>query len=134
MEACDFIQLRTADIMWPRPEEFTITRVYRDRAWFASVLPKLQEFKDELARGVPLPPQKAKVVRRKAVKRHACHITSDDEDSDEQDDHLDPEQVAVVAAAVVAPGAEADVLQGVVQNVLDDVVQEVENEPEDDSP
>ena len=103
LEVCDFIQLRTANITWPEPEEFVVTRVHRDRKWFADVLPKLVEFKEELARGVPLPPPpKPRAKRQRTAKPVVCEIVSDDEEDDprEQDDHRDGGTVAGVAAAL----------------------------------
>ena len=40
-EDCDFVQYRPADP--PKPEEFVIVRVKRDREWFKSKLPAIQE-------------------------------------------------------------------------------------------
>ena len=42
LEECDFVQYR------PDPEIMTITRVTRDREWFAQALPILKSFWDEL--------------------------------------------------------------------------------------
>ena len=125
LEVCDFVQLRTAGITWPEPEEFTITRVHRDREWFARVLPELEAFKAELARGVPRPPSpKPKAARkRKATKKPVvCELVSDDEGDDEgQDDPRDASHVATIAADVGQ-----DVLVAAVLAVHQDIVQDTQ--------
>ena len=44
LEECDFIQYRPANTesIPPRPEEFVVVRVHRDRAWFAKNLPVME--------------------------------------------------------------------------------------------
>jgi hypothetical protein len=42
LEVCDFIQYR------PDPYEFVVTRVERDREWFAQKLPIMKAFWDEV--------------------------------------------------------------------------------------
>ena len=131
---------------WPDPEEFTITRVNRDREWFARVLPELQKFKDELAAGVPLPsPPKPRAARKR--KPQKCAIVSEDEDDGKagDDDHADPAALSAIGSAIgneppaAAPTANAstvftasavgsptgsDVLHTAMLNVYKDILSE----------
>lgn len=127
LEVCDFVQLRTAGLTWPHPEEFTVTRVTRDRDWFARVLPELVAFKEELAAGVPLPPEPKPRAKRRKLKQPVCEIHSDDEREDPAAD--DPTDVAAVAAAVTwqaDPLNPLNPLNGVVLQVHKDIVKDVE--------
>ena len=53
LEECDFIQYRpgNTESVPPRPEEFVIVRVKRDRAWFQSQLPKMRAVWDRIVKG-----------------------------------------------------------------------------------
>jgi hypothetical protein len=37
LEEADFIQYKPAETNWPKPEEFIVTNVKRDREWFATI-------------------------------------------------------------------------------------------------
>ena len=37
LEEADFIQYKPAETNWPKPEEFIVTNVKRDRDWFATI-------------------------------------------------------------------------------------------------
>jgi len=81
LEECDFIQYKSADFNWPKPEEFVVTRVARDRAWFERYLPAMEQFWQKVLyhreHGIEKP--KPKSTRKK--KEHVCEIVinSDDE-------------------------------------------------------
>ena len=53
LEECDFIQYRPADAVSvpPRPEEFVVVRVVRDRAWFQANLPAMKAAWDRICSG-----------------------------------------------------------------------------------
>jgi hypothetical protein len=42
LESCDFIQYKPEEITWPKPVEFVVTHVKRDREWFAEKLPIME--------------------------------------------------------------------------------------------
>ena len=44
LESCDFIQYKPDEITWPKPSEFQVTHVVRDRQWFAEKLPIMDAF------------------------------------------------------------------------------------------
>ena len=44
LEECDFIQYKPGDFNWPKPEEFVVVNVKRDREWFEKYLPVMDEF------------------------------------------------------------------------------------------
>ena len=44
LESCDFIQYKPEEITWPKPAEFMLTHVKRDREWFKEKLPIMEEF------------------------------------------------------------------------------------------
>jgi putative phage-type endonuclease len=70
LEECDFIQYRPGDerTVPPKPEEFVVVRVTRDRAWFEKNLPAMKAAWDRICRGrthglcelVPEPPSQFK--------------------------------------------------------------------------
>ena len=53
LEECDFIQYRPGDTesVPPKPEEFVIVRVKRDRAWFQAQLTKMRAVWDRIVKG-----------------------------------------------------------------------------------
>jgi len=53
LEECDFVQYRPGDTesVPPKPEEFVVVRVHRDRAWFARVLPVLERVWQRVLKG-----------------------------------------------------------------------------------
>jgi putative phage-type endonuclease len=83
LEVCDFIQYRPGP-----PEEFEVTEVVRDRAWFARILPIAKAFWDQvlLRRQIGLceveddeSDESIPVIAAGLVKEYVCEIESDDE-------------------------------------------------------
>ena len=82
LEACDFIQYRPGP-----PEEFEVTEVIRDRAWFARILPIAKAFWDQvlLRRQIGLcevedeDDESIPVIAAGLVKDYVCELESDDE-------------------------------------------------------
>ena len=91
LEEADFIQYKPAETNWPKPEEFDVVNVKRDREWWKTNLPIMDEFwkkvlyfrehTDEL----PLPKLKKTRVK-KEVEPSKCEIQTL---SDEDDYHED---------------------------------------------
>lgn len=48
LESADFIQYKPAETNWPKPEEFDVVNVPRDRGWFEKYLPVMREFWDKV--------------------------------------------------------------------------------------
>jgi putative phage-type endonuclease len=48
LESADFIQYKPAETNWPRPEEFDVVNVKRDREWWKTYLPVMREFWDKV--------------------------------------------------------------------------------------
>ena len=48
LESADFIQYKPAETNWPRPEEFDVVNVPRDREWFKTYLPVMRESWDKV--------------------------------------------------------------------------------------
>ena len=83
LEECDFIQYKPAEFNWPKPEEFVVVNVKRDREWFEKYLPVMDEFwklvLHHREHGIEPPPQKKK--RTPKVKEiPKCEIVTDSED------------------------------------------------------
>lgn len=83
LEVCDFIQYRPGP-----PEEFEVTEVVRDRAWFERILPIAKAFWDQvlLRRQIGLceveddeDDESIPVIAAGLVKEYVCEIESDDE-------------------------------------------------------
>ena len=78
-----FIQYKPRCMTWPKPEEFDITMVPRDRQWFADKLPVLQSFYDEMktaqeaARAAPLPEDEPRVKRARVGAAPVCQMVAD---------------------------------------------------------
>lgn len=53
LEECDFVQYRpgNTESVPPRPEEFVVVRVHRDREWFAKALPVLEAVWQRVLKG-----------------------------------------------------------------------------------
>jgi hypothetical protein len=53
LEECDFVQYRPGDTESapPKPEEFVVVRVHRDREWFAKALPVLERVWQRVLKG-----------------------------------------------------------------------------------
>ena len=69
LESADFIQYKPAATNWPKPEEFDVVNVPRDREWFKTYLPVMKEFWDKVLyfreHKDELPAPKLKKTRRK---------------------------------------------------------------------
>ena len=48
LEEADFIQYKPAETNWPKPEEFDVVNVKRDREWWKTYLPVMREFWDKV--------------------------------------------------------------------------------------
>ena len=79
LEEARFIQYKPAETNWPRPEEFDVTVVKRDREWFKTYLPVMREFWDrvlyyrEHLDELPMPKEK-KTRKKKEVEPPKCEI------------------------------------------------------------
>src|SRR6056300_1047388 len=69
LEEADFIQYKPAETNWPRPEEFDVVTVKRDREWWKTYLPVMRDFWDKVLyyreHLDELPPPKLKKTRKK---------------------------------------------------------------------
>jgi putative phage-type endonuclease len=69
LEEADFIQYKPAETNWPRPEEFVVVNVKRDREWWNTYLPVMREFWDKVLyhreHGIEEPEPKPKRTRKK---------------------------------------------------------------------
>lgn len=86
LESCDFIQYKPVSITWPKPAEFVVTHVKRDRVWFSDSLPVFDVFWQRVqwcrANGAPeLPVKKVRVLKKKEKKIRGCSVI-DYEDED----------------------------------------------------
>ena len=84
LEEAVFIQYKPAEIAWPGPEEFVVTEVSRDRAWFADQFPVMKEFWDKVLwhreHGCDeiLPkPRKPRATTKKKKEDAKCEILED---------------------------------------------------------
>lgn len=85
LESCDFIQYKPAEFNWPKPEEFVVVHVKRDRGWFEKYLPVMREFWEKVLwhreHGI-VPPEPKKKRPRKEEPPPECEIMDiSDEDS-----------------------------------------------------
>lgn len=99
LESCDFIQYKPEELTWPKPEEFQVTHVKRDREWFKTYLPVMEAFWQRViyhrANGCDAIMPKPK--RKRAVKpkpKPVCRIMDifEAEDKDEQPGEQQEEQ------------------------------------------
>ena len=83
LEEADFIQYKPAETNWPKPEEFYVTNVKRDREWFAKYLPIMEDFWQKVLYhreyGIDDPPPK-KTRKKKELTRPECPISTDTDD------------------------------------------------------
>jgi hypothetical protein len=95
LESCDFIQYKPDEITWPKPAEFQVTHVVRDRQWFAEKLPIMDAFWKRVlwhrANGVEdllKPPRKprAKKVKVTPVVSRIQEYDEDQESSSSEDE------------------------------------------------
>ena len=68
---------------WPKPSEFIVTNVKRDRDWFAKYMPIMRDFWDKVIyhreHGIDDPPPK-KTRKKKELIRPECTIETDSDD------------------------------------------------------
>ena len=83
LEEADFIQYKPAETNWPRPEEFTVVNVKRDREWWEKYFPVMEEFWQKVLHhrehGIEVPEPKVRKPRKKKV--IPCEIEVDPEDT-----------------------------------------------------
>jgi|TARA_B110000114_G_C15094173_1_gene400331 putative phage-type endonuclease len=83
LEEADFIQYKPALTNWPRPEEFDVVNVKRDREWFEKYLPIMEEFWQKVLYhreyGIDDPPPK-KTRKKKEELPKTCEIATDPDD------------------------------------------------------
>ena len=83
LEEADFIQYKPAETNWPRPEEFTVVNVKRDREWWEKYFPVMEEFWQKVLyhrdHGIEVPEPKVRKPRKKKV--IPCEIVIDPEDT-----------------------------------------------------
>jgi putative phage-type endonuclease len=48
LDQCDFIQYKPSEITWPRPAEFIVVHVVRDRQWFSDSVPVMKALWDKV--------------------------------------------------------------------------------------
>jgi hypothetical protein len=83
LEECDFIQYKAAEFNWPKPEEFVVTRVARDRGWFDKYFPVMEAFWQKVLyhREHGIEPPKPKRTRKPKEKvPQVCEIVTDSDD------------------------------------------------------
>jgi hypothetical protein len=85
LESADFIQYKPAATNWPRPEEFDVVNVPRDREWWKTYLPVMREFWDKVLyfreHLDELPKPKPKQTRKKREQKPAeCELVEMSED------------------------------------------------------
>ena len=85
LEEAAFIQYKPAATNWPKPEEFDVVKVPRDREWFKTYLPVMKEFWDKVVYyrehidELPKPKEKKKRVLKERV--YTCEVATDPEDN-----------------------------------------------------
>ena len=91
LESCDFIQYKPEEITWPRPVEFMVTHVVRDRQWFAEKLPIMEAFwkrvlwhREHGIDGLVKPASEKKTRVKKIPPPITCCILEYEEDCEEE--------------------------------------------------
>jgi hypothetical protein len=88
LEEARFIQYKPEEITWPKPAQYQMTIVKRDREWFAQRLPIMKEFWDKVLwhreHGIEEPVKKTRKPRERkpeVIEPQECEIEicSDDE-------------------------------------------------------
>ena len=82
LEECDFIQYKPEEINWPKPSEFVVVNVKRDREWFKEKLPIFRNFWEKVLyhRENGIEPPKKKTRKSKKETEIVCEIIDDSED------------------------------------------------------
>jgi hypothetical protein len=86
LEECDFIQYKNVNFNWPKPEEFVVVNVKRDRGWFEKYFPVMEEFWQKVLyhreHGIEEPVKKTRGPRKKKEEGPPppCEIKSDSDD------------------------------------------------------
>ena len=82
-----FIQYKPSDITWPKPYEFVVTEVKRDRDWFKTQLPVMDAFwkkviwhRENGAESLMKKPRAPRQIKPKAAAISICEIIDYDED------------------------------------------------------
>ena len=79
LEEADFIEYKPAETNWPRPEQFQVINVKRDREWWKTNLPIMKEFWDKVLYyrehldELPMPKEK-KTRKKKEVPPPVCEV------------------------------------------------------------
>jgi putative phage-type endonuclease len=86
LEEADFIEYKPAETNWPRPEQFQVINVKRDREWWKTNLPIMKEFWDKVLYyrehldELPMPKEK-KTRKKKELPPPVCEVQAiSDED------------------------------------------------------
>jgi putative phage-type endonuclease len=78
----DFIQYKPAETNWPKPEEFIVTRVPRDRDWWEKYFPVMEEFWKKVLyhreNGIEEPVKRPR--KKREIVRPVCEVISASED------------------------------------------------------
>ena len=98
LESCDFIQYKPEEITWPKPVEFVVTHVKRDREWFAEKLPIMEAFwkrvlyhREHGVEGLMKPPRAPRAKKAKVVPT-TSRIQEYEEDQESSDEESEVEQ------------------------------------------
>lgn len=91
LDEADFIQYKPADFNWPRPEEFVVVNVKRDRDWWNTYFPVMKEFWEKVLfhreHGIEVPtPKLRKPRKKKQQKNEPCEIQQLQEEDFYNDD------------------------------------------------
>jgi len=85
LEEADFIQYKPAVTNWPKPEEFDVVNVKRDREWWKTYLPVMREFWDKVLYfrehidELPKPKERKKRIVKEKI--HTCEVETNPEDN-----------------------------------------------------
>ena len=91
LEEADFIEYKPAETNWPKPEEFQVINVKRDREWWKTNFPIMKEFWDKVLYyrehldELPKPKEK-KTRKKKELEPAVCEIEAFPEEDFYHDD------------------------------------------------
>ena len=84
LEECDFIQYKPAEMNWPRPSEFIVVNVKRDRQWFEDNVPimksvwdKVLHYREHGGAEIFLPKRRIQSGKQKPKPESKCEIVDD---------------------------------------------------------